>query len=652
MLEERNERGGDGDHLTRRDVHVVDLGHCNLGGSTEVAVEVLGTGNDVRSRLDLARDGIDGDELTRVLIETLGRLGDNVALFLVGGHVVDLIGDLAVDNATVRDLDEAELVDAREDGQRADKADVGAFGGLDGAHTRVVRVVNVAGLGGDVRTTAGAGLVASNAARAQGRQTTLVREACKGVVLVHELGQLAGTEELLDGGHDGADVDQRLGRDLVDLLGGHTLAHNALHAGQAHAELVADKLADGTHAAVAEVVAFVDDVALKTVVEVDEVTKGGDDVLRRQNVDVGVDVEAELLVELVATHRGEVVTLLVEEEAVEQGLGRVKRRRLAGALLLVELHKSVLAGGGGVARKGALHHGAIAEQLDDLLVGLSDAQGAEEHRSGLLALAVDAHDDGAALVSLELEPSTARGDELHAIDQLVGVDLAEVVHTGRADELRNHNTLRAVDDERAAIGHEREIAHEHDLLLHLTGLTVRKANLGQQRGLIADVLGLALLNGVLGVAELMGAKRDLKGLRGVLNGRDILECLVESSGHKPVERFLLHGDQVGELHDRRDASEADPLTVRTRGIGCDFEISHSAMPPSSREMACYAQPFIVKQNFLYAKPQNSRTPRPLICGIGRAYKRATRTISGSPPPLQTKKAEPGNPDPALCARNK
>jgi hypothetical protein len=61
-------------------------------------------------------------------------------------------------------------------------------------------------------------------------------------------------EELLDGGHDRPDVDQRLRRDRLDVLGGHPLADDALHAGQAGADLVLDQLADRAQAAVAEVV--------------------------------------------------------------------------------------------------------------------------------------------------------------------------------------------------------------------------------------------------------------------------------------------------------------------------------------------------------------------------------------------------------------
>ncbi len=45
VLEERNQRGCDGEHLTRRDVHVVDVLDRHVGGSAEGAVEVAGTGD-------------------------------------------------------------------------------------------------------------------------------------------------------------------------------------------------------------------------------------------------------------------------------------------------------------------------------------------------------------------------------------------------------------------------------------------------------------------------------------------------------------------------------------------------------------------------------------------------------------------------------
>ena len=75
----------------------------------------------------------------------------------------------------------------------------------------------------------------------------------QGVVLVHKLGQRAGTDKLLDSGDDRADVDQALRGDFAVLLvlQGHALTDDALHAGEADAELVLQQLTDAADAAVA-----------------------------------------------------------------------------------------------------------------------------------------------------------------------------------------------------------------------------------------------------------------------------------------------------------------------------------------------------------------------------------------------------------------
>ena len=54
---------------------------------------------------------------------------------------------------------------------------------------------------------------------------------------------------------------RRLRGDRLDVLGGHALAHDPLHAGQADADLVLDQLADRADAAVGEVVLVVEAVA-------------------------------------------------------------------------------------------------------------------------------------------------------------------------------------------------------------------------------------------------------------------------------------------------------------------------------------------------------------------------------------------------------
>ena len=173
-------------------------------------------------------------------------LRHDVAVLLVGGQVLDVVADHTVDHLAVRRLDEAERVHPRVHRQRADQTDVRAFRGLDRAHPAVVAGVHVADLQ--------AGALTGQTARAQRRQTALVGQTRQRVVLVHELRQLAGAEELLDRRHDGTDVDQGLRRDRLDVLSGHPLAHDALHAGQADPDLVLDQLADGAQTTVAEVV--------------------------------------------------------------------------------------------------------------------------------------------------------------------------------------------------------------------------------------------------------------------------------------------------------------------------------------------------------------------------------------------------------------
>ena len=130
------------------------------------------------------------------------------------------------------------------------------------------------------------------------------------------------------------------------------------------------------------------------------------------------------------------------------------------------------------------------------------------------------------------------------------VHLGREVHAGRADELGDHHALGAVDDEGAAVGHEREVAHEDELLLHLAGLLVDEAHVNEERCLVGDVLGAALRDGVRGVAKLVVAKGDLQGVGGVLDGRELREGLGKALAHEALEGLLLNRDQVGELHRR------------------------------------------------------------------------------------------------------
>ena len=154
--------------------------------------------------------------------------------FGVSSQVDDLVGDPTVHDLAVGRLNEAVLVDSCVGGQGTNEANVWTFWRLNRTHTAVVGGVNVSNFE--------TGTLTGKTTRSKGRQTTLVGKASKWVDLVHELTQLARSEELLSCSHDRADVDERLWGDGFDVLGRHALTNHALHARKANTELVLDEL--------------------------------------------------------------------------------------------------------------------------------------------------------------------------------------------------------------------------------------------------------------------------------------------------------------------------------------------------------------------------------------------------------------------------
>ena len=126
----------------------------------------------------------------------------------------------------------------------------------------------------------------------------------------------------------------------------------------------------------------------------------------------------------------------VEVEVLQQGATGFDARRLAGADLLVDVQERLILGGDlAVLARAEVRAGKSANSLR--ISDSSYAQGQQEDGDVLLALAVDAHRDTVGLVDLELEPGTARGDELDVVDVLVRRLLggALEVHARGAHEL-------------------------------------------------------------------------------------------------------------------------------------------------------------------------------------------------------------------------
>ena len=182
---------------------------------------------------------------------------------------------------------------------------------------------------------------------------------------------------------------------------------------------------------------------------------------------------------------------------------------------------------------------------EDLFVGLV-AHRAQKHGDGQLALAVDAREDEALLVDLELEPGAAGRHEVRDEDLLLAVLRLHHVRAGRTDELRHDDALGAVDDERAALGHPREVAHEDGLLADLAGLPVLEGDLDVQGTREGDVLLAAFGNGVLRLSELEIAEDDRKVSGVVLDRRNVVDRFAQHSllRGESLERTALDIDQV------------------------------------------------------------------------------------------------------------
>ena len=77
-------------------------------------------------------------------------LADGVLVLYIGGHIGDFVGNPAslLIHLTVGGLNKAETVDTGVGGQIGNQADIGTFGGLDGAQASVVAVMDVTDIEG------------------------------------------------------------------------------------------------------------------------------------------------------------------------------------------------------------------------------------------------------------------------------------------------------------------------------------------------------------------------------------------------------------------------------------------------------------------------------------------------------------------------
>ena len=174
-------------------------------------------------------------------------------------------------------------------------------------------------------------------AGSKGRDSALVGELSQRVRLIHELAQLAGAEELLDGRHQWLGVHQLRWSQRIGFTDGHPFLDDPLETVQTHTNLVLQEFTDRPHAAVAKVVDVIEAGAADIQLQVDQVIEGREHVLMGEGAHRVWDGEAELLVDLVAADPTEVVALGIEETGLQQLLTTTHRGGLTRPQFLVEL---------------------------------------------------------------------------------------------------------------------------------------------------------------------------------------------------------------------------------------------------------------------------------------------------------------------------
>ena len=278
--------------------------------------------------------------------------------------------------------------------------------------------------------------------------------------------------------------------------------------------------------------------------------------------------------------RGDALVLLDHDGAVL--VGDVEARDFAAQALGHELQL-----------RAGVHQAEVVvdEEVRQDRLGVQ-ADGLEQDRHRHLAAAVDAEVQDVLRVELEVEPRAAVRDDARAEQQLArAVRLALVVleeHAGAAVQLADDDTLGAVDDERAVVGHERHFAHVDLLLLDLLDhlgrvrLTVVDDHLqlrahGGGEGQAA-LLAFAHIEGRLGHVELdelhlheAVVRRDREGRQerglqpfGLALGR---RHVLLQEGHV---RLPLHRQQVRDVENALALAEAlaNPLALGEAVGGC------------------------------------------------------------------------------------
>ena len=269
---------------------------------------------------------------------------------------------------------------------------------------------------------------------------------------------------------------------------------------------------------------------------------------------------------------------------------------------------------------------------------LIHAKGIEQRRHRQLPATVDADIDIVLRVKFEVEPGAAIGDDPRGEQELarrMGLALVMVEEDARrAVHLRDDDTLRAVNDEGAVFGHQRQVAHKDVLFLDVfdrprAGILIHLKDDQPQRDLQRagerHIALLAFFNVIFRRFELVFHELQNRRFVEILDREHRLEDTLNAFAVGRLRAFariqekivgaFLHLDQVGHLRDFANLAKefTDALTSGMR-------LNHYVLglSPAERRWAAHAAASRKMRSPIPADhpsrlPGDPRLPSPLLC---------------------------------------
>jgi len=160
--------------------------------------------------------------------------------------------------------------------------------------------------------------------------------------LIHNLRQLATTEEEIDRAADALAVDQlRDPTQFVRILQAHALLNGALELEKTLAHFLGSQLIDGSQTTIAQVIDIVN--VPFAAAQLEHVFQAIDQILRAEGHDRFRHVLIEFAIDAEPANASEPIAIFIEELFLEERFGFVNLRRIARPEPRVNLHQRVFA---------------------------------------------------------------------------------------------------------------------------------------------------------------------------------------------------------------------------------------------------------------------------------------------------------------------